>query len=220
MQRLPTASTKKSAKGSLTMAIARWRPNQTVSLRDAFQQLFEDAFTDGLPAQLASSFPVDIHETPDAIEVDAAIPGADVADVEVTTTNNSVMIRAEVRGDREEHQGEMLRQERITGIFQRAFTLPTEIDPNRVEARMENGVVIIKLPKAESNKPKRVEVQGQKTQGNGRGNGHGNGTPTATQGTTPTAKSDAGSGSTQNAKSDTSGGATQKAQEAKAGGSS
>jgi HSP20 family protein len=153
------------------MAVARWRPNQTTTLRDAFQQLFEDAFTDGLPMQLGNAFPVDIHETPDAIEVDAAIPGADVADVEVTTTNNSVMIRAEVRGNREEHQGEMLRQERITGIFQRAFTLPTEIDPNGVEARMENGVLIVNLPKAESVKPKRVEVRGQAVQGNGHGNG-------------------------------------------------
>jgi HSP20 family protein len=153
------------------MAVARWRPNQTVTLRDAFQQLFEDAFTDGLPMQINQAFPVDIHETPDAIEVDAAIPGADVADVEVTTTGSSVMIRAEVRGNREEHQGEMLRQERITGIFQRAFTLPTQIDPNGVEARMENGVLIVKLPKAESVKPKRVPVQRQSTQGNGQGNG-------------------------------------------------
>jgi HSP20 family protein len=152
------------------MAVTHWRPNQTVTLRDAFQQLFEDAFTDGLPMKIANGFPVDIHETPDAIEVDAAIPGADVADVEVTTTNQSVMIRAEVRGDREEHQGEMLRQERITGVFQRAFTLPTEIDPNGVQARMENGLLIIRLPKAESVKPKRIEVRGQSGQGNRNGN--------------------------------------------------
>jgi HSP20 family protein len=157
------------------MAVARWRPNQTVTLRDAFQQLFEDAFTDGMPTQLTNAFPVDIHETPDAIEVDAAIPGADVADVEVTTTNNSVMIRAEVRANREEHEGEMLRQERVTGIFQRAFTLPTEIDPSAVEARMDNGMLVIRLPKAEATKPKRVEVQGQRAQGNGQPTGQGNG---------------------------------------------
>src|SRR4030088_1088800 len=129
MQRLPYPARRN--RGSSTMAVARWRPNQTTTLRDAFQQLFEDAFTDGLPTQLANSFPVDIHETADAIEIDAAIPGPDLANVAVTPTNNSVMIRAEVRADREEHQGEMLRQERITGIFQRAFTLPAEIDPNR-----------------------------------------------------------------------------------------
>jgi HSP20 family protein len=174
----------------MTMAVTRWRPNQTVTLRDAFQQLFEDAFTDGLPTQqLAKSFPVDIHETPDAIEVDAAIPGADVADVEVTTTNNSVMIRAEVRGSREEHEGDMLRQERITGVFQRAFTLPTEIDPDGVEARMENGVVIVRLPKAESVKPKRVEVRGQDGQSNGRANGK----PVATQAAGQTSGSTSGS---------------------------
>jgi HSP20 family protein len=173
------------------MAVARWRPNQTVTLRDAFQQLFEDAFTDGLPMQINQAFPVDIHETPDAIEVDAAIPGADVADVEVTTTNNSVMIRAEVRGDREEHEGEMLRQERITGVFQRAFTLPTQIDPNGVEARMENGVLIVKLPKAESVKPKRVQVQGQGSQGNGHGNGKATGSDTTRTATAKTSSESA-----------------------------
>jgi HSP20 family protein len=165
--------------GEFDMAVARWRPNQPTTLRDAFQQLFEDAFTEGLPTQITNGFPVDIHETADAIEVDAAIPGADVADVEVTTTNNSVMIRAEVRAEREEHKGEMLRQERITGVFQRAFTLPTEIDPNRVEARMDNGILVVTLPKAESTKPKRVDIQGksQRAQGNGGngGNGQGNG---------------------------------------------
>jgi HSP20 family protein len=89
------------------------------------------------------------------------------------------MIRAEVRAEREEHKGEMLRQERITGVFQRAFTLPTEIDPNRVEARMDNGILVVSLPKAESTKPKRVDIQGksQRAQGNGGngGNGQGNG---------------------------------------------
>jgi HSP20 family protein len=176
------------------MAITRWRPNQTVTLRDAFQQLFEDAFTDGLPTQLAKGFPVDIHETLDAIEVDASIPGADVADVEVTTTGNSVMIRAEVRGQREEHEGEMLRQERVTGVFQRAFTLPTEIDPNKVEARMENGVLIVRLPKAESVKPKRVEVQGQRSRSNGHSNGNGKtaGATAGTEDTKATAKAGGG----------------------------
>src|SRR5258708_13396120 len=142
------------------MAVARWRPNQTVTLRDAFQQLFEDAFTDGLPTQITNAFPVDIHETADTIEVDAAIPGADVGDVEVTTTNNSVMIRAEVKADREEHEGDMLRQERVTGIFQRAFTLPTEIDPNGAEPRIANATLVIRLPTAEAPNPKRLDVPG------------------------------------------------------------
>ncbi|MEA2661870.1 MAG: hypothetical protein QOH08_1442 [Chloroflexota bacterium] len=196
------------------MAVTRWRPNHTTTLRDAFQQLFEDAFTDGLPVPITSGFPVDIHETPDSIEVDAAIPGADAADVEVTTTNNSVMIRAEVRADREEHQGEMLRQERITGVFQRAFTLPTEIDPNGVDARMENGVLIIRLPKAESVKPKRIEVQRQAVQGNGGngGNGSGNGNGKAAASTGGATASAGSSGSTGPAeRSGSQGGAEQKA---------
>jgi HSP20 family protein len=153
------------------MALTRWRPNQGLTLRDAFQHLFEDALRDGTPDPDAITngvFPVDIHETQDAIEIDASIPGADAADIEVSATENTVMIKAEVREHREQREGEALRRERVTGVFQRAFTLPTEVDPNNVQAKFENGILCITLPKSEAQKPRRIEVQGQS---NGKTNG-------------------------------------------------
>jgi HSP20 family protein len=146
------------------MTITRWRPNQSVNLREAFQQLLENSFRDDLPDPdriTNGVFPVDIHETNDAIELDASIPGAEAADIEVTTTENSVMIRAEVRDHIEQREGDVLRRERVTGVFQRSFTLPSEIDPNKVTAKFENGVLCLTLPKSEAQKPRRVQVQGQ-----------------------------------------------------------
>jgi len=154
------------------MALTRWRPSQGMTLRDAVQQLMEDAFIDAYPtgANLTSSiFPVDIRETQDGYEVDAAIPGARPEDIEVTATGNTVMIKAEVHDHRhdDEHEGQgrqPLRRERYTGVVQRAFTLPGEIDPNRVDASFEHGVLCVKLPKSEATKPKRVRIH---SNGNG-----------------------------------------------------
>jgi HSP20 family protein len=163
MQRL-SISHPTSTQGEAFMAVTRWRPNQTIDLRQAFQQILENSFRDGLPDPdriTNGVFPVDIHETDDAIELDASIPGAEAADIEVSATENTVMIRAEVGDHMEEREGDVLRQERVTGVFQRSFTLPSEIDPNGVTAKFENGVLCVTLPKSEAQKPRRVQVQGQ-----------------------------------------------------------
>jgi HSP20 family protein len=184
------------SKGEAFMALTRWRPNQTLTLRDAFQQLFEEALRDGNadPDAITSGvFPVDIHETQDAIEIDASIPGADAADIEVSATENTVMIKAEVREHREQREGQALRRERVTGVFQRAFTLPTEVDPNGVQAKFENGVLCVTLPKSEAQKPRRIEVRGQSDgKANGKSNGQqqrvGQGQQTTTQPTSSQAE--------------------------------
>lgn len=154
------------------MALTRWRPSQGMTLRDAMQQLMEDAFIDSYPtgANLTSSiFPVDIRETQDGYEVDASIPGARPEDIEVTATGNTVMIKAEIGDHRHDDEDDTparqpLRQERFTGVLQRAFTLPGEIDANTVDATFEHGVLCVKLPKSEATKPKRVEIH---SNGNG-----------------------------------------------------
>ena len=149
------------------MAITRWRPG--MALRDAMNQLFEDAIVDRLtPTTPFSSgmFPVDIRESGDAIEVDASIPGVKPEDIEVSATGNSITIKGEMKRHTKRGEGEALREERYEGIFQRSFTLPTQIDPDKVEATYENGLLCVVLPKSESVRPKRVTVTAQ--EGNGK----------------------------------------------------
>jgi HSP20 family protein len=150
------------------MTLTRWRPQTGMTLRDAARQLFEDAFIDPLAQTSISGgmFPVDIHETGDAIEVDASIPGAKPENIEVSATGSSISIKAEIERHTKQGEGEALREERYEGVFQRSFTLPTQIDPNKVEATYENGVLCVVLPKSESVRPKRVTVTAQ--QGNGK----------------------------------------------------
>jgi len=117
-----------------------------VSLRDAMDRLGTLAV------------PVDLWETKDAYQLRADLPGVKADDLEINATSDSISISGEVRDQAEVTEDGWLRQERRVGKFQRAFTLPIAIDPAKVEATFEDGVLSLVLPKAESTKPRTIKV--------------------------------------------------------------
>jgi HSP20 family protein len=146
------------------MTIMRWDPvRDFVSLRDAMDRLFEESFIrpSGLTAGngMGAAFPVDLYESGEAFVLKASLPGVKPDDIEVNATNDGVTIRGELKAEQTVKQESWLRQERRYGKFQRAFTLPLEIDPNKVEATFEHGVLTLTLPKAETVKPKQIKVK-------------------------------------------------------------
>jgi len=102
--------------------------------------------------------PVDLWETKDAYQLRADLPGVKADDLEINATSDSISISGEVKDQAEVTEDGWLRQERRVGKFQRAFTLPIAIDPAKVEATFENGVLSLVLPKAESTKPRTIKV--------------------------------------------------------------
>lgn len=145
------------------MTIARFHPMpDVVSLREAMDRLFEDSFIrpstwTGLPAgQIA--VPVDLWETPEAYHLRADLPGLTAEDIDINVTADTVAISGELNGRSDVTSEGWLRQERRYGKFQRAFTLPTQLDANKVEATFENGVLTLVLPKAEAVRPKQIKV--------------------------------------------------------------
>ena len=117
-----------------------------VSLRDAMDRLGTLAV------------PVDLWETKDAYQLRADLPGVKADDLEINATSDSISISGEVKDQAEVIEDGWLRQERRVGKFQRAFTLPIAIDPAKVEATFENGVLSLVLPKAESTNPRMIKV--------------------------------------------------------------
>jgi HSP20 family protein len=102
---------------------------------------------------------VDVRETSDAIEMVAELPGLRTEDVEVNIENNVLSISGEKKQDVEKNgDGEYHLVERRYGRFERTFTLPRTVDGERISAQFENGVLTITLPKAETAKPRRVQV--------------------------------------------------------------
>lgn len=133
-----------------------------VSLRDAMDRLFEESFIrpntwTGLAAGHVAA-PVDLWETNDAYHLRADLPGVSPEQLDINATSEGFSISGEVKGQTEVTEDGWLRQERRVGKFQRAFTLPVAIDPTKVEATFENGVLQLVLPKAESTKPRTIKV--------------------------------------------------------------
>lgn len=101
--------------------------------------------------------PVNVIDDDDKIVVHAEVPGVKPEDIEISVQGNTLNLRGERKredlGDVGYH-----RRERPAGKFQKSVTLPVEINAEAVEARCENGVLKLTLPKAEHAKPRRIEV--------------------------------------------------------------
>ena len=149
------------------MTITRFTPmTDFVSLRDAMDRLFEDSVIrpnmwSGLAAgQIA--VPVDLWETNDAYHVTADLPGLTPDQIDINVTSDTVSLSGEVKGKTDVTSEGWLRQERRVGKFQRAFTLPVQIDPDKVQATFEHGVLELVLPKADQVKPRTIKVNATK----------------------------------------------------------
>jgi len=146
-----------------TVTIARFTPmTDFVSLRDAMDRLFEDSFIrpttySGLAAgQIA--VPVDLWETSDAYHLRADLPGMTPGTIDINVTADTVSFAGETKAQTDVTSDGWMRQERRVGKFQRAFTLPLQIDPNKVQASFEHGVLDLVLPKADQVKPRSIKV--------------------------------------------------------------
>lgn len=145
------------------MAIIRWDPfRDLVSLREKMNRLFEDAVTargeerDMISSTWAPS--VDIYETENAIIMNAEVPGIDEKDIEIKIEDNTLTINGERKLEKETSEENYHRIERSYGSFYRSFTIPRQIDQDKINAEHDNGVLRITMPKKPESKPKTVKV--------------------------------------------------------------
>lgn len=145
------------------MTIVR-RPSpfgELMSLRSAMDRLFEDSFVRhplGAGFDTPASLPLDVTRTADELIVEAALPGIKPEDVEITVEDGTLSIRGEFREDKQTGEGETLVQEIRRGTVARAVTLPSGLEPDKANATFENGVLTLRIPKAESVKPKQIRI--------------------------------------------------------------
>ena len=104
---------------------------------------------------------ISVWEDDQAVHAEADLPGLDPAKIEVTVTDGNQLT---VQGERpapEVTTAVWIRQERPFGKFIRSVTLPSLVDPDRVDAKYENGVLRLTMPKHEAAKPRKIVVQAQ-----------------------------------------------------------
>ncbi len=121
----------------------------------ALDGFFDDAFVRG-PRRHHS---VDIREDEAAYVVEAELPGLTEKDIEVKVENDMLTIASRKEASREEKKGGYLLRERRSESFRRSFVLPADVDRQKIEARFENGLLVLSLPKSEAAKPKQIEVK-------------------------------------------------------------
>lgn len=110
----------------------------------------------------SGSYPaVNVWEDADAAYLEAELPGLSLDELEIYVTGgNQLTLKGErkVEGPQE---GVWHRQERGQGTFARVLTLPFSVEPDKVEARFENGVLQVRLPKHEKAKPRKINVKSE-----------------------------------------------------------
>jgi len=110
--------------------------------------------------QAQAQFRVDVKEDDGAYVVQAEIPGVKKEDINVTINGNQVAISAEVKREREDRQGEkVLRSERYYGKVYRAFSLAQDVDEASAQAKYNEGVLELRLPKKAAVTSKKLAIQ-------------------------------------------------------------
>jgi len=101
----------------------------------------------------------DVFEDRDAVKIVAEVPGVRAEDVKISLENNLLTIRGEKKQHAEEKSERVHRYERTYGTFERAFSLPTSVDPDKIAASYANGVLTVTIPKAERARPREIPVK-------------------------------------------------------------
>jgi HSP20 family protein len=138
--------------------ITRWDPFDDID--DLFKGFFLRPMRMETPGEQGMRIRMDVKEDDKAYTVHAEMPGVKKEDIQISIDGNQVSIAAEVRKEREEKQGEkVLRSERYYGRVYRAFTLGQDVDQERAQAKYDNGVLELTLPKKAAAATRRLAVQ-------------------------------------------------------------
>jgi len=148
------------------MALIRWEPaRELATIQNEMNRLFS-SFFDGPPpagnaggATLRRWIPaMDLVETDDDFVLRADLPGLTESDVNIELEDNTLTISGERKAEHEERKEGYYRVERAFGSFSRSLTLPEGVDPDRVRANFNCGVLEVRVPKPEQRKPRKVTI--------------------------------------------------------------
>jgi HSP20 family protein len=145
---------------------SRWQSfsplwSQLQQLQGEMNRLFERWAGPGNALGTAGDPAVNVWEEGEHLWVEAELPGLDLKDLEIYVTGGNQLTLQGERKPPAPGKGAWHRQERTFGRFVRTLTLPYPVDPDKVEARLENGVLVVKLAKHESAKPRKIAVKAQ-----------------------------------------------------------
>jgi HSP20 family protein len=143
--------------------ITRFDPFREINaLHNAMTRALQTAGPTGYGDELTTSGsfvpPVDIYEDENSISLRLEIPGMKQEDLDIRLENNTLTVRGERKFEQEEKEENFHRIERRYGSFARSFTLPNTVDSDKVNADYKDGVLSIELTKRAETKPKQIKI--------------------------------------------------------------
>jgi len=146
------------------MDLIRWNPwNELVSLRLRMNRVFDDSLfrSDRREDSLAMgtwSPAVDMFEKDDQVVIKAELPGLDKNDISLDLQNGVLTLKGERKYENEVKEENYYRREMSCGKFIRSFTLPADVDADKIKAEFQKGLLTVEVPKPEEPKPKQIPV--------------------------------------------------------------
>jgi len=137
------------------------------NLRTELDRLFDRFFGPGAARRSGLSFLgggwsplVDVVDSDREFTVRAEVPGLDPEDIELSLLGNSLVLAGEKKDEHEDRWKGFVRSERRYGAFRKVIPIPPGVDPDRVAADYDRGILTVHLPKSETRKPRPITVSG------------------------------------------------------------
>ena len=148
------------------LPLVKWSPfRELTTLHKDIDDLFNRVFgrTERwmpMPFLGGLNYPsIDFVKEGNNLVVHVDLPGIDPKDVDISVTGNTLTVKGERRHEKERKEEDYLVREIGYGAFERSFTLPAEVNPDKIKANSKNGVLYITMPAIEAIKGKRVRIE-------------------------------------------------------------
>ncbi len=139
----------------MTMYVSPY--SRVANLRRLMERVLDEEVTDSAPVERQLRLPVDVRTDNEAFTIRALVPGLEADDLNIEVLNNTVSIHGEFKGEEDENT-KYLTCELPQGRFSRVIDLPLDVDASKVEASIKNGVLQLRVPKAEAHRPRTIKI--------------------------------------------------------------
>ena len=139
----------------MTMYVSPY--SRVANLRRLMERVLDEEVTDSAPVERQLRLPVDVRTDDEAFTIRALVPGLEADDLNIEVLNNTLSIQGEFKSEEDEN-AKYLTCELPQGRFSRVINLPVDVDASKVEASIKNGVLQLRVPKAEAHRPRTVKI--------------------------------------------------------------
>ncbi len=143
-----------------------WSPFRDIlEFRDEIDRLFKDFFSPWpvrrrrVRGEMVWAPEVDVYEDENNVVVQAELPGLKPKEVDISIAGNTLTLKGEKKGEKEEEGRNYYLVERVYGSFERSIELPIEVDASKAKATMKDGILEVVIPKTPESKPKQIKVE-------------------------------------------------------------